>query len=740
MPAVLWLSLILLGAPAPAAEPMVEAFEAGQLTRALKMAKELSQGGTESAEALAAARLVIAFGALKRRRLPESDQALKQLSSEGPDLGPYLLYLRAAVAAARRHCDKAEAIALEVPDASVYAAPTWSRITNCRLRARQLEQARAAVARVEASARDGSHRAEAALAAARIEDAAGHLRRARDLYRAVLVGFPLYRAGRRARARLEEIRNQGFRVAPLAPEELLPRAEKEQLSLNARRARRTYSTIIRGSRWSGRWDLRNRAELGLVELDMVGKRYGRALRRLARVVKSAEEPDILAHALFLRGDVLSRRGRVTAAIEAFEEAMAEFQGEPYAAEGALAAARLAFGAGNLDGAEHFAQWLLEQPEPEQQIAVLSGDGQRTQAFVNAGLRDNARWLLAWVDQRRGLPHTAMTSHLMELARDGPFAEAGLYWRARLAVDAGDFEAGEALAALLRERAPTSYYTLAVTDLLADKDPSCPIPAPVAAMEEALGADVARPQAQAEDMLGAQVLLEHGLLSEAQRVVRLQPASILTRADRVIAAWIYRRCGDVHRSAILARRAAKGPRAEVQDPVLLDLAFPRPFEDIVEQMGAHYDVPTPLIYAVMREESGFNPKAVSPRKARGLMQMIQPTALRIASEASVRRFHVRKLFNPEIAIQLGTHYLADLLALFDGNIPAAIASYHAGERAVGRWLNTRREMRFDEFIEDIPYSTTRAYVKKVLSSYGVYRLLYAESAQQAIGLTDAGGGQ
>ena len=82
-----------------------------------------------------------------------------------------------------------------------------------------------------------------------------------------------------------------------------------------------------------------------------------------------------------------------------------------------------------------------------------------------------------------------------------------------------------------------------------------------------------------------------------------------------------------------------------------------------------------------------------------------------------------LFQPDLNIRLGARYLRDLLEEFPGNLGLAVASYNAGPRPVKRWLSKFTDYDPEEFIESIPYAETRAYVKRVLRSYEVYKLLY-----------------
>ena len=82
----------------------------------------------------------------------------------------------------------------------------------------------------------------------------------------------------------------------------------------------------------------------------------------------------------------------------------------------------------------------------------------------------------------------------------------------------------------------------------------------------------------------------------------------------------------------------------------------------------------------------------------------------------------QLQNPATNIQLGAAYLGRLLQHFDGNVALALASYNAGEGAVNRWRSARPDSELDRWVEEIPLSETRGYVKRVLRSWNTYRLL------------------
>lgn len=154
----------------------------------------------------------------------------------------------------------------------------------------------------------------------------------------------------------------------------------------------------------------------------------------------------------------------------------------------------------------------------------------------------------------------------------------------------------------------------------------------------------------------------------------------------------------------------------------ELAFPRAFAELVETSATRESVPSTLVWAVMREESAFDPDAVSPSAAYGLLQLILPTAAAYAKKLSLPS-DAHALARPDINIPLGTSYLRKLRSEFPDNPGLAVPSYNAGEGATHRWLSPPLADSFDLWVESIPYDETRKYTKRVLASYWTYLALY-----------------
>ena len=131
----------------------------------------------------------------------------------------------------------------------------------------------------------------------------------------------------------------------------------------------------------------------------------------------------------------------------------------------------------------------------------------------------------------------------------------------------------------------------------------------------------------------------------------------------------------------------------------------------------------LILGLIRQESLFDARARSPAAALGLMQIIPPTAARLANELNLPKPADEELFNPELNVRLGTLYLRNLLRRYDQKWYKAIAAYNAGEAAVDRWSQAITTDDEEEFIERIPYHETRGYVKLVLRNHHIYKQLY-----------------
>ncbi len=154
-----------------------------------------------------------------------------------------------------------------------------------------------------------------------------------------------------------------------------------------------------------------------------------------------------------------------------------------------------------------------------------------------------------------------------------------------------------------------------------------------------------------------------------------------------------------------------------------LSYPRPYSGTVTSAAVEFGVDPLLIWAVMREESRFDPEALSYAGARGLMQITPPTQTWIAEQLG-QSTSPGDAFIPEPNIRMGAWYLHYLIAYFKGDLDLAIMAYNGGAASVGSWQKDPRVSNRDDLLRWVGFGETREYLERVSFSYRVYQELYA----------------
>src|ERR1700733_12764745 len=156
-----------------------------------------------------------------------------------------------------------------------------------------------------------------------------------------------------------------------------------------------------------------------------------------------------------------------------------------------------------------------------------------------------------------------------------------------------------------------------------------------------------------------------------------------------------------------------------------LAFPLPYRKSLEEYCRAQMLDPYLMAALIRQESEFNPNAISRANARGLAQVMPATGLQLSRKLGIPRFRTAILFTPDTNLRMGTYYLKQLSDELQGKWEAALASYNAGKSHVTTWMAAGNYREPAEFVESIPFNETRAYVQSVLRNAEVYRKLYGQ---------------
>lgn len=359
-------------------------------------------------------------------------------------------------------------------------------------------------------------------------------------------------------------------------------------------------------------------------------------------------------------------------------------------------------------------------------------------FPGGRYAERAAWKAGWWAYRHG-EFAETVRYFEDAAARFPrsdYRPAYLYWAGRARARVGDLDGARdrlavavadyggsyygRLAARALERLGGSVRTTGV-DARAEAAPA--VAPPYAPAAGATSGATAVPTAPLIRTLIALDLVDAALdeVAYARAVWGSTPALEAT------AACLLNRQGDYRRAAILMRRAYPQVLAAgnggLPEPILR-IVFPLDYWDLIRRHAAAAGLDAHLVAALVAQESMFDPAARSGANAYGLMQIVPATARRLGRALGMRRVTTRMLADPEVNVRLGTRHLAALLERF-GDVHLALAAYNAGEQPVIRWVRERAGLEPDEFVDDIPFPETQAYVRRILGIVEDYRRLYPE---------------
>ncbi len=450
-----------------------------------------------------------------------------------------------------------------------------------------------------------------------------------------------------------------------------------------------------------------------------------ALAGYDRALALGLPPADRAHVRQQRAETLFRLRRYADAIDAYRALPASEEREIQRARSVARTGRVAEGAAALEalGSTRRGERAVEALY----LAAALWDGEQEHArarglfeevirrLPRSGFAASARWSLGWSAYRDGRLDAAI-EQFDALARSDPDPISALrprYWRIRALELQGASGTAQLYAELAREF-PFTYYGWQALGRAG---------APVSAKPIALspGHRSLRP----EQLARPRILLEAGLVHEAREELVELFGQARGVEDRLALAELCADAGDFSGAQRVVVDAYAEPLARGPAPGDVELwwhAWPAPYEDELSHATRSGQPSRELVYSIMREESSYRPDVISVSGARGLLQLMPDTASRVAQSVQLASFDPDDLFRPAVNIALGSAYLGQLLDRFGGNAAAAIGSYNAGPEAVARWQPGHGTPE-DVWIEQIPYDQTRGYVKRVLRSLHVYRVLY-----------------
>jgi len=353
-------------------------------------------------------------------------------------------------------------------------------------------------------------------------------------------------------------------------------------------------------------------------------------------------------------------------------------------------------------------------------------------FPNGSRASYAHWKAAWLSLRQGRNGEAKDGFEQQIALYPNSAEApaALYWRGRLAEEDGEAAKARAYYQKLSQRYRNFYYgELARQQLKTLKDDSTP--ANYALLDRVppidSGAKIA-PDPVPTDSLRvqkAELLANGALLDFASR--ELQAASGEEKANwgPSEAARMYEEAGRYDMAIEILKHAVPNYFA-VDLPSLprayWEALFPKAYWMDLKKWSLAAGLDPYLVASLIRQESEFNPTAVSRANAIGLMQLLPKVGKGVAKQEKLKHYSAQQLFVPPVNLQLGTRYFRDMVDKF-GSLEYALAAYNAGSDRVGDWLGQGKYRDAPEFVESIPFTETREYVQAILRNANVYRQLY-----------------
>ena len=273
----------------------------------------------------------------------------------------------------------------------------------------------------------------------------------------------------------------------------------------------------------------------------------------------------------------------------------------------------------------------------------------------------------------------------------------------------------------------------VLDLREPEFPRLPLPdaPPPAASPGASPSPPAIPPVAGPDRLDN--LLALGLFDDAVDLIKdrypLQPAvSAVARATALGRAGATR--ASIGAIEVAARSFPADFLPQLQPKVVAELLYPRYFREEIAARSAAHGADPRLVLSIMREESRFEPRARSAASARGLLQLIITTARDVGKALGLLDVASEDLYDPAVAIRLGSRYVADLQKEFAGDPYKTAAAYNAGPNQSKLWARLAPRPGPDYFLSAVNFDETKDYVRKVMNSYVRYREIYGDDAEKA----------
>jgi soluble lytic murein transglycosylase len=652
-------------------------------------------------EAASAAYLALGHAYLLDHRYPEAASNFQKANDLGKTMDDYADFLAAQAFMEAGKLSEAESLltsfATKYPE-SIFVPRLPVMIANLSIEQNDPGTA-LRVLHQHASDPIANH-ADFQLALARANQMTGNVDEAARLYRHIFLTFPLSNEGQQAKTQLAVV----GAAAPLTVAERRAHADALYAGGRYADAGEEYRALANDSSASDP-EAKNALLVAAASSDFKTKRLSK--EEVDALPDTADESG--ARRMYLAVEVARNRDDSNALETLVTQMEQRFQDSPWLAEALYTSANM---------------YLLKKDYPQ---AIVYYTELATR-FPTHRYAPSSHWKAAWLNYRLGNYSAAalLFDKQIALYAGGKEIPAALYWRGRLYADQ---EHQPAMAAAYYQTVSKTfehyYYAQLSRDRLAELGSVSP--ADVAMLENiqreeipALTDDVPEDD---EHVIKARLLANAGLNEYIPDEIKAADGS--EQWGAFAEAEIYSSDGETFRAMRVLKRALPFYTSAPIDTLPMGywkILFPQQYWSAIEQDSAKNGLDPYMVASLIRQESEFNPSAISSANAFGLMQLLPSVGRSMAKEEGIHHFNEMELLNPETNIRLGTRYLKQTLDKFDGQPPYAFAAYNAGDSRVTDWQSIGRYHGMDEFVESIPFTETRDYVQAILRNESIYREL------------------
>ena len=468
----------------------------------------------------------------------------------------------------------------------------------------------------------------------------------------------------------------------------------------------------------------------LMKRGAVAVRRGRlaeASTILQDVLRRYPQGEHLTEVYYLLGSVYQRQNQPADSMQVYEMGLVQPPILPWTAKTLWALARL----------QEERQELARAVELYQRLA---------QDFPTYEKADSSLWQAGWLQyrQRHHQAATALWQSFEQRFPRSPLLPQVLYWQARVAQQGGQQDTALRLYQRIVADYPVHYYTTqGYTSLQASgvrsalaTDKTLPT-TPVLLQDSGLLPEQSqgKPNKAHFHLVRAQELQQLQMSQPAGQEIRsLAPLLPSTPAAQYFLASLY-----INNQQYAAAFRALNSVIEALSPAEVrglphdfwTILYPQVFWPEVSQLAQTRGLDPYLVLSIIRQESAFNPAAISSAGARGLMQLMPTTAQELFTKLKLPQESASRLHDPQLSITLGTHYFAGLMQRYQGNVVLALTGYNAGPARAARWREQWSGVPTDEFVERIPLDETRNYVKLILRNLMMYERLYKAAQSRTV---------